>query len=72
MKASLKAMLEEHMIDFLDEIDGCRDNPHGLAHPERNADATQGKCTRDWNTRHALPNTQGLTDAENQPKKPTQ
>lgn len=34
MKASLKAMLEEHMIDFLDEIDGCRDNPPGLAHPD--------------------------------------
>lgn len=27
-------MLEEHMIDFLDEIDGCRDDPHGLAHPD--------------------------------------
>lgn len=32
-------MLEEHMIDFLDEIDGCRDDPHGLAHPDAARDA---------------------------------
>ncbi len=36
----------------------------GATGPERNADATQGKYTRDWNTRHALPNTASQTDAE--------
>ena len=36
----------------------------GATGPERNADASQRKFTGDWNTRHAMPNTEGTDGAQ--------